>query len=119
MEGVGVRRIGAKAATLGDESGWSSRRCPGWRVVGQLESPIPLSKDTSLLAAVGQPGSLLANALGKEQQMADEVEEDIVDVVDEVVDDVDVVRLQREAHRLGIAIEELIDRIQNEIKARL
>jgi hypothetical protein len=46
-------------------------------------------------------------------------ENDIVEVVDEIVDDVDPSRIEREAERLGISKDELMSRILNELRARL
>lgn len=46
-------------------------------------------------------------------------ENDIVEVVDEIVDDIDPPNIKREAERLGISTDELLDRIVVEVKARL
>jgi hypothetical protein len=52
-------------------------------------------------------------------------EQDIIDIVDEIVDDIDPVRIETEASRLwpdargGWAQDQLIDRVVNELKARL
>jgi uncharacterized protein YidB (DUF937 family) len=46
-------------------------------------------------------------------------ENDIVNAVDEIVDNLDPDDVEREARRLGISTDELLDRITVEIKARL
>lgn len=46
-------------------------------------------------------------------------EDDIVEVVDEIADEVNPDRIDREARRLGISTDELLDRVVVEIKARL
>lgn len=44
---------------------------------------------------------------------------DIVEVVDEIVDDLDPMRLEREAHRLALTTEQLLKRVIAETRARL
>lgn len=51
--------------------------------------------------------------------MAQTREEDISEVVDEFVDTLDPLRLDREAERLEITRDDLIARVVNETKARL
>lgn len=46
-------------------------------------------------------------------------EEDIIEVVDEIADDIDPPRIEREANRLGITVEELLERVKKEILTRL
>lgn len=46
-------------------------------------------------------------------------EEDISEVVDEIVDDMDPTRITREAEMLGIKEDELLRRVNNEMKARI
>lgn len=46
-------------------------------------------------------------------------DDDVVEVVDEIVDDMDPARIVREAERLGVAIPDLMDRVYNELQARL
>lgn len=45
--------------------------------------------------------------------------DDIIEVVDEIVDDIDPSRVDRLAGRLELTHDELIERIVNELKARL
>lgn len=45
--------------------------------------------------------------------------DDITDVVDEIADEIDPARIEREAIRLGIDPHELIDRVATELKARV
>lgn len=51
--------------------------------------------------------------------MARDIEDDTSEVVDEIADDLNTERIQREAQRLGISEEELLDRVVVEAKARL
>jgi hypothetical protein len=52
--------------------------------------------------------------------MPEASEQDIVETVDEIVDDIDPLRVDREAERLGIdAVPDLTNRIQAELLARL
>jgi hypothetical protein len=44
--------------------------------------------------------------------------DDLSEVVDEIVDDMDPLRLENEAERLGVTVVELIDRVAVEAKAR-
>lgn len=46
-------------------------------------------------------------------------EDQITEVVDEIVDDLDPVRIENEAERLGITSQVLIDRVANEAKIRV
>ena len=46
-------------------------------------------------------------------------ETDIVEAVDEIVDDLDVDRLEDEAERLGITPADLLKRVVSETQARL
>jgi hypothetical protein len=46
-------------------------------------------------------------------------EEDIVEVVDEIADDVDPPRIEREADRLGLTPDELLNRVVTEVMTRL
>lgn len=45
--------------------------------------------------------------------------DDISEIVDEIADDVDPVRIEREAERLGLKPEQLLDRVVNEVMARI
>ena len=45
-------------------------------------------------------------------------DDQIIEVVDEIADDVDPVRVEREAQRLGITVEELMHRVTVEILSR-
>jgi hypothetical protein len=45
-------------------------------------------------------------------------EDDIVDVVDEIVDDMNVTRMQDEAERLDIGMDVLIQRVVAEVRSR-
>lgn len=51
--------------------------------------------------------------------MAMDIEDDREEVVDEIVDDMDPVRIDREADRLDLTVDELIARVVTELKARL
>lgn len=46
-------------------------------------------------------------------------ESDIIEIVDEIADDVDPVRIERAADRLGISPAELLKRVMAEVEARL
>jgi hypothetical protein len=46
-------------------------------------------------------------------------EQDIIDTVDEIVDDIDPVRIEREADRLGLSTDELIERVLHQLKTRV
>lgn len=46
-------------------------------------------------------------------------ESDVGEVVDEIVDDLDVNRLEDEAERLGLKSAELLERVITEARARL
>jgi hypothetical protein len=49
--------------------------------------------------------------------MADD--DDIVQVVDEIVDDMDPLRIENEINRLGIPLDTLLQRVLVELKDRL
>ena len=51
--------------------------------------------------------------------MGEALDDDIVEVVDEIVDDIDPMRIEREAKRLDITTGVLMDRIVTELKARI
>ena len=44
---------------------------------------------------------------------------DIVEIVDEIVDDIDPRTIEREAERLGLTTDELINRVVTELKSRI
>lgn len=45
--------------------------------------------------------------------------DEISEIVDEIVDDLDPARIEREARRLGITVDDLLARIVTEMNARL
>lgn len=46
-------------------------------------------------------------------------EDDVSEVVDELADELDPARVEREAERLGVTVDELLQRVVTEVKARL
>ena len=46
-------------------------------------------------------------------------DDDVVEIVDELVDELDPVRVEREAERLGLSVDELLARIVAETKDRI
>lgn len=45
--------------------------------------------------------------------------QDILEVVDEIADDADPIRIENEAERLGLPVDKLLEMVVNEIKARI
>jgi hypothetical protein len=46
-------------------------------------------------------------------------EDDVAEVVDEMADELDPVHVLSEANRLGVSVDDLLDRVVAEVKARL